>query len=44
MADSVIEGKTGMAVVAAEEGAEEGLTKAEVVEITEPLIFTPDEE
>ena len=43
IADSVIEGKTGEAVVPAEVG-EEGLEEAEVTEITEPLIFTPDED
>lgn len=40
IADSVIEGKTGEAVVSAEVGEEE----LEVTEITEPLIFTPDDE
>jgi len=40
IADSVIEGKTGEAVVSAEVGEEE----LEVTEIAEPLIFTPDDE
>ncbi|MDH5696369.1 MAG: 30S ribosomal protein S2 [Dehalococcoidia bacterium] len=42
IADSVIEGKTGEAVAPAK--IEEGLEEIEVTEITEPLIFTPDEE
>ena len=44
IADAVIEGKTGMAVVTAAEGEEEDLEGAEVAGITEPFIFTPDEE
>jgi len=40
IADSVIEGKTGEAVVSAEVGEEE----FKVTEIAEPLIFTPDDE
>ena len=44
IADAVIEGKTGMAVVTTVEGEEEGLEGAEVAGITEPFIFTPDEE
>lgn len=40
IADSVIEGKTGEAVVSAELGEEE----LEVTEMAEPLIFGPDEE
>ncbi len=40
IADSVIEGKTGEAVVLAEVGEKE----LEVTEIAEPLIFTPDDE
>ncbi|MDI6815226.1 MAG: 30S ribosomal protein S2 [Dehalococcoidales bacterium] len=40
IADSVIEGKTGKAVVSAEVGEEE----LEVTEITQPLIFTPEDE
>ena len=44
IADSAIEGKTGEAVVPAGVAEEEGLEGAEVTEITEPLIFTPDEE
>jgi len=40
IADSVIEGKTGEAVISAEVGEEE----LEVEEIAEPLIFAPDDE
>lgn len=40
IADSVIEGRTGEAVVSAEAGEEE----AEIAKITGPLIFTPDDE
>lgn len=40
IADSVIEGKTGEALVSAEEGAEE----SGVAATAEPLIFTPDQE
>ena len=39
IADAVIEGKTGEVVPPTEEGVEE----AEVIETTEPLIFTPDD-
>ena len=41
IADSIIEGKTGEAMIAA---GEEGLEEAEITEITEPLIFTPEDE
>jgi len=41
IADAIIEGKTGEAVITA---AEEGLEEAEITEITEPLIFTPEDE
>jgi len=45
IADAVIEGKTGEAMVPTEEaGEEERLEEAEAIEITEPLIFTPDDE
>jgi len=40
IADSIIEGKTGVAAMSLEEGEGE----PEVTEITEPLIFTPDDE
>ena len=40
IADSVIEGRTSEAVVSAEAGEEE----SEMAEITEPRIFTPDDE
>lgn len=39
IADAVIEGKTSQEVIPIEEGKEE----AEVIETTEPLIFTPDD-
>ena len=41
IADAVIEGSPDQAVTPTEEGQEEGLEEAEV---TEPLIFTPDDE
>ena len=41
IADSIIEGKTGQAAITAEV---EGLEEPEVTEITEPLIFTPEDE
>ena len=40
IADAVIEGKAGITVMPTEEGEEE----VEVTEITEPLIFTPEDE
>ena len=43
ISDSVIEGKTGEVEVPIEEGQAEGLDKLETTEISEPLIFTPDE-
>ena len=42
IADAVIEGKTGEAVVPIEEEVE-GLAEPEVTETTEPIIFTPDD-
>ena len=44
MADAVVEGKTGMNVILEGEGEEVAIEEAEVAEITEPFIFTPDEE
>ena len=41
IADAVIEGKTGEAVIPTEE---EGLKEFEVTEMAEPLIFTPEDE
>jgi len=43
IADSVIEGKTGEVEVPIEEEQAEGLKEFETTEISEPLIFTPDE-
>jgi len=43
IADAVIEGKTGEAVVPGEV-AKEGAEKPEGMEFTEPMIFTPDDE
>jgi len=43
IADAVIEGKTGEAVMPAEEVKEE-IEAAEIAEIEEPLIFIPDDE
>jgi len=44
IADSVIEGKTGVTETSIEVSKAEGLEGLEVTEIVEPLIFTPDEE
>lgn len=45
IADAVLEGKNTFATVAPEEGtAEEGMVEAEIIETSEPLIFTPEEE
>ena len=41
IADSIIEGKAGQAAITTEV---EGLEESEVTEITEPLIFTPEDE
>ena len=43
ISDSVIEGKTGEVEVPIEEGQAEGLDELETTDISEPLIFTPDE-
>jgi len=46
IADAVIEGKTGEAVIPTEEGEEDkekGLEELELAETIEPIIFTPDE-
>jgi len=44
IADSVIEGKAGEAMIPAEEETAEGLEEPEIEEASEPIIFTPDEE
>ena len=44
IADAVIEGQLGDGVISTAEVEEEGLAEAETDKITEPLIFTPDEE
>jgi small subunit ribosomal protein S2 len=44
IADSVLEGKTGMVTAPAEVTVEEAPAQAEALEFTEPFIFTPDEE
>ena len=44
IADAVIEGKMGVVTAPAEVSEEEGVTEAEALEYTEPLIFTPDAE
>jgi len=44
IADSVIEGKTGEAVIPTEEAQEGGLEELEVTETTEPIILTPSDE
>jgi len=43
IADSVIEAKTSEAVIPIEEEQEEGVEELEATEITEPLIFTPND-
>jgi len=45
IADAVIEGQTGVALLGAvEETTAEGLEELEVIETAEPLIFTPEDE
>ena len=44
IADAVIEGKIGMTATLEGESEEAAIEEAEVAEITEPFIFTPDEE
>ena len=44
IADAVTEGKLGMATASAEAAEAETTVPAEALEITEPLVFTPDEE
>jgi small subunit ribosomal protein S2 len=44
IADAIIEGKTGEAAAPAEAGEEKAAGESETGEVTEPLIFTPDEE
>jgi len=44
IADAVIEGKTGDAVIPVGEGEEESLAELETIETGEPLIFTPEDE
>jgi len=43
IADAVIEGNTGVPVTPTEEGEEEGMGEVEIIETTEPLIFTPED-
>ena len=43
IADAVIDSKTGVPVTPPEEGKEEGMGEVEITEITEPLIFTPED-
>ena len=43
IADAVIEGRLGQAPIPSEEGQEKVLAEPEVTEVTEPLIFTPDD-
>ena len=43
IADAVIEGRTGEAMIPTEEEQKEGLEEPEVMETAEPLIFTPDD-
>jgi len=44
IADSILEGKAGEAMIQAEEGKEEGLEESEVTAMAEPLVFTPEDE
>ncbi|MFC1941479.1 30S ribosomal protein S2 [Chloroflexota bacterium] len=44
VADAVLEGKASQTGLAIETEQEEALPEAEVTEVTEPLIFTPDDE
>ena len=44
IAEAVIEGKAGAAMGPAGESEAEGLEQVEAAEVTEPFIFTPDEE
>ena len=43
VADSIIEGRTGITEILTEEAPQEGLEEFEAKEVTEPLIFTPDD-
>jgi len=43
VADSIIEGRIGTTVIPTEEASQEGLEEFEAKEVTEPLIFTPDD-
>ncbi len=44
IADAIIEGKTGGVVAPAEVAGEKGAEPPESMEISQPLIFTPDDE
>jgi len=44
IADAVIEGKVGEAVIPIEEEQEKGLEELEATETTEPIVFTPGDE
>ncbi|MBM4432476.1 MAG: 30S ribosomal protein S2 [Chloroflexi bacterium] len=44
IADAVLEGKAGLTAAATTEGGAEAAKESEVPEITEPLIFTPEDE
>jgi len=44
IADAVIEGQTGATLASAKEAEAEGVEEPEAMEITEPLIFTPEDE
>jgi len=43
VADSIIEGRTGITAIPTEEAPQEGLEELEAKEVAEPLIFTPDD-
>jgi small subunit ribosomal protein S2 len=43
VADSIIEGRTGITAIPTEEASQENIEELEAKEVTEPLIFTPDD-
>ena len=43
VADSIIEGRTGITAISSEETTQEGSEELEAKEVIEPLIFTPDD-
>ena len=43
VADSIVEGRTGITAISSEETTQEGSEELEAKEVIEPLIFTPDD-